>query len=299
MDKKKQEFDLVAVGDEISNYVEKYWKVVLGVILVGVGGFSVVLGMKKAKANGEKEAFVQLYAITEIYETRKKEFDEAKAEEEAKKAEAKNPKAKKDDKKTAEKKEEPPKQKASGDMDKDYGDVVEKLQAYIQKTPDKKATAEAALTLSSIYSEYEEKEKAAEVVSKVADKWNQSDLISLVLNMRAGDLWSMVDKCDRAVTYWTKISGGKNFLREDALLKSGLCQQKLGNLEKAKSLYQQVIALSPLKASAADPSNPFAAMNQPQTSQNAQKFLRFLQFQEKLGKGEQSQNNKNNNDKES
>ena len=277
MDKKKPEFDLVAVGDEISHQVEKYWKPVLAILVVGIIGFSAVMGMKQVTASGEKKAFTSLYSVTQIYQKRKKEFAEAEAEEKSAASEGKDKNKPANDEDTP----KVAKQKASGDLTKDYGDIIEKLQAFLQATPSKQATGEAALTLAEIYQEYDETQKAAEVVAGVADRWQDKGLLFLVLNMRAGDLMSMSDKCDQAITYWNKLSGSKNFLRNDALLKSGLCHQKLGNLDKAKSLYQQIVALNPTGA-AANPLNPLAGGGEPQASQNAQKFLRFLQFQEKL-----------------
>ena len=67
---KKEEFDLVAVGDHISKFIESFWKPILGVLVVSVAVWGGVVAKNSMASDEEKKAFDELFEITNTYAKR-------------------------------------------------------------------------------------------------------------------------------------------------------------------------------------------------------------------------------------
>lgn len=258
MSQDKREWDINEFTQQASKFIEVHFKKALILSVVGIIGASVYAYKKSMDRDQEMAAFGDLYKITKNYNKKKADFAEAKEQ------------ATKKDKKT--KKE----LKAStGDMSKDYGDEVEKLEAFVKANLGKNASGEAALILSEIYSEYSLPEKGAEVVSKTLSKWGSKNVLYYVMQMRVGDLWASSGQCDKATSYWQAVADGTSFISTQAQLKLGVCLQELGKVNEAKTWFEKIKANSPNSAEGF----------------SAKRYLRFLEFKTK-NSDEQGASNK-------
>ena len=109
---------------------------------------------------------------------------------------------------------------------------------------------------------YKMQEKGAEALSKVLKDWADEDVLFFVMQMRAGDLWASVDKCDQATSYWQKVASSENFMSQQAQVKLGVCLQNIGRYDEAKAWFQKIKAKSP---------NSVEGFN-------AKRYLRYIEF---------------------
>lgn len=255
MSNDSKEWDILDFTSQATKIIEKNFKAILIVFVVAVIGGSAYVLKKKADAANEMEAFNKLYGITKIYQSKKADFEEAKAQDSKKKKQ--------------DKKESTPEKvlvKPSGDMTSDYGEVVSQLEGFISSEKGTNASGEAALVLSEIYEEYKQPEKAAAAISTALTSWDDKGLLYQVLNVRAGDMWAANNNCEKAVEYWKKIANNDNFVSQQAQLKLGVCFQELGKLDEAKTWLNKVNSKTP------DSTEGF----------NAKRYLRYIQFKNKL-----------------
>ena len=251
---KKSIFDLLELSNKATAFIEKNFKVGLLLAVIGIACSAAWVGMKNVEANKEEKAFASLFAITNEYNTRKENFDKAKS-----------------DKKEEKKEKQEELAKASGDLEKDYGDITKKLEGFLASNKNMQASGEAALTLSSIYQEYDKTDQAAQSLSQTLKDWTRKGLLTEIMQMRAGDLWSMANQCEKAILHWKVLASSNSFLSAQAQLKLGLCFQKTGDRAQAKSWLQKVTSKS-----AKIPAGF-----------SAKKYLRYIDF-EKIHKKEES-----------
>ena len=269
MSKESKEFDILEFAGKATTIIEKNFKAILGVFAVAVIAGSAFVMMKNSQASAEKESFDKLFAVTKVYFEKKADF--AKADAPADK-----------NKKPADKKEEMP-AKATGDLDKDYGEVVAKLETFLKSNKGTNASAEAALILSDIYSEYKKPDQAAAVLENTIKASSGSGLLFEIMSLRAGDLSAMTD-CNKAVTYWQKIANSQSFVAQQARLKLGICFQQLGRISEAKTWLSKVMEEAP-----EDSTESF----------NASRYLRYLEFKNKLPESKETSTQTESNDKKS
>ncbi len=279
MSQEKNDFDILDFAAQVSKFIEKNFKAFLAVVVALIVGGVVWNLMSQQAKQKEKAAFDKLFAITKIYEKKKEGFDEAKAEAEKKPS-------KKDDK-TAEA-DEPKKDltPATGDINNDYGEVVQQLEAYINENLGKNASGEAALILSEIYGDYKMPEKGAEALGKVLGQWSDRNVLYFVMQMRAGDLWASADNCEKAVSYWQVVANGESFITNQAQLKLGVCLQTIGRVDEARKWFKKIQDKDPNSAEGF----------------SAKRYLRFLEFKTKTGEetsDDKAQNQKKTEDKKS
>ena len=283
MSDNKKDFDILDFATQTGKIIEDNFKVVVGLCGAALVAGSIFAYMKSAEKSRQEAAFTTLFETTKVYNEKKEKFDEAKAEKE-KKATAKN------DNKDS-KKEEPKKNlvEATGDLEKDYGEVVKGLENFITSNTDTNAAGEAVLTLSEIYEEYKMPEKGAEALDKVLAKWSDKNVLYFVMQMRAGDLWAMAKQCDKSVSYWQKVADSDSFVAEQSQLKLGVCLQSIGRLDEAKQWFEKIQSKNPNSAEGF----------------SAKRYLRFIEFQRKTGEGKedsskaQKEDNNQNTDKAS
>ena len=256
MSKNSKEWDILDFASKATQIIEKNFKAILIIFIVSVVGGSAYVLKNKADASKEMDAFNKLYVITKVYQSKKVDFEEAKAQESGKKTPT--DKTEKDPKKVY--------TKATGDMNKDYGDIVKQLEDFVSSNSGKNASGEAALVLSEIYEDYKQPEKAAAVITKALSSWSSKGLLFQVLNVRAGDLWAANNNCDKAVGYWQKIATAETFVSQQAQLKLGVCFQELGRIEEAKTWLNKVKSKTP------NSTEGFSA----------KRYLRYIQFKNKL-----------------
>lgn len=255
MSENKQEWDITEIAAKSSKWIETHFKKILAVFVVIIIASSLWAWMKSVQRQNEKDAFTELYKITKVYDETKQKFDEADQK-------SKTP--------VGEKAEKPePTVTKTGDLEKDYPGVAAKLEAFIQENKGYNASAEAALTLSELYSDYAMAEKGAEVLTKVLGDWSKKNVVFDVMQMRSGDLLASADKCDKAIEHWQKVATKESFVKSQAQLKMGVCLQKLGRIDEAKTWFEKI--------NSDDPNSTEGF--------NAKRYIRFLEFK--------SQNQKN------
>lgn len=260
-----KDWDILEFAAQTSKLIENNFKVILGLFIALIVGGSIWAYMDSVKKANEQKAFNDLYKITKIYEEKRANYAEAKAQKEAK-DKAKNEKDKtaaKDEKK----KDLTP---ATGELEKDYPEVVGQLENFLAKNLGKNASGEAALVLSEIYSEYKQDGKGAEALDKVIGKWGRKDILFYVMSMRAGDLYATVDNCDKAVKAWTNVANSESFISAQAQLKNGVCLQKLGRTDEAKIWFNKIKDKDPQSTEAF----------------SAKRYIRYLEFKNKTLNGD-------------
>ncbi len=278
MSQQKNEWDILEFASQTSKVIENNFKLVVGAFAALIIAASVWSYMNSVARDKEMQAFNELYKITKVYQKKKADFAEAKEAKE-------KPKDKKGDSK-----EEPKKDlvAATGDITKDYPQVVPELQAFIEARPHRNATAEAALTLSEIYSEYDQDAKGAEVLAKVLKDWDEKNVLFTVMQMRAGDLWASMENCEKAVNHWQVVASSESFVARQAQLKLGVCLQEIGRLDEARIWFEKIKDKDP------NSSEGFSA----------KRYLRFLEFKSNNQsttptKDDKAQNSASSNDKAS
>ncbi|MEM7645407.1 MAG: tetratricopeptide repeat protein [Pseudomonadota bacterium] len=263
MSQEKKQWDILDIAAQASKFIETHFKkalVIFGVAIIGAGVWSYSASVAKQK---QKDSFKALFAITKNYTKKKDDFAKAKQEAEAEKSKKDDKQAKKGEEKKEDKKTSTLAQ-ATGDITKDYGAEVEQLNQFISRYKDSKAAAEAALTLSEIYDEYDMPEKGAEILGTALKQNSEKDILYYVMQMRSGDLWASANNCEKAVSYWQVVAGSDSFIGEQAQLKLGVCLQELGRYDEAKNWFEKIKAKSPNSAEGF----------------SAKRYLRFIQFKE-------------------
>ena len=163
---------------------------------------------------------------------------------------------------------------ATGDLEKDYGQLVTDLEGLVKEASSFAGGQMAALLLSDLYMEHSAPEKALAVVDMVESHAKKDGLLTALIYTQKGNALAEMDKCTEAITAWTKITGNKalQFAHNEAKLRMALCHESLGQTEQAESLYSEVAQGSTDEAD-------YSA------SRDAQKYLRLL----KAKKNQQAQ----------
>jgi hypothetical protein len=232
---------------------------VVAFIVIGVG-YSVYGYMSERKESKGQESYSQ---FEKIYLDKKRGFDEAERES-SRPNPAKDPKT-------------PPKVKASGDMEKDYGPEVAGFKKVMDEHPSTKAAQMSALNLSEIYLNYKKPEEAFQALQKVESQSQGKDLVSSVVLTQYGNVLSDKGDCKGAVEQWGKVLARKEaqFLHDTLRIKSAFCYEKMNDLAKAEELYKKV------SQNSQDPKDSPNGMGEQGLGKEADKYLRLL----KLKKG--------------
>lgn len=154
-----------------------------------------------------------------------------------------------------------PSAKASGNIDQDYGKVVNDLNSFLEKNPQSPAGAMAGLRLAGIYSEYQKSQEAAAVLEKV--KYDKA-LLGALVKVELGTQKANLGQCAEADKIWKTVNtnGTDSFLKPEISLKQGLCAESAGEMAKAEQLYREATETG------ADT----------EAGRTAQKYLRLLKF---------------------
>jgi tetratricopeptide (TPR) repeat protein len=156
--------------------------------------------------------------------------------------------------------------KSMGDLEKDYGSTIVEFKNIISKYDGSGAASLSALHLAEIYNQYKKPEEGLLALESQKNKVTDSSLIGGLLLQTYGTLLANQGKCAEASKVWESLLGKKtlSFMESELKIKIALCYELLGDLEKAKSLFQEVSA----KGGEGRDGSPF-------TSQ-AKQYLRLL-----------------------
>lgn len=247
-----------ATGQKILNWLAENAMIVVAVlgagvvVLLGIGAWSYV-------SENREIALQEKYFVLEkkLQETRAR-FEEAAAAERMKKA----------DPKAAANANKGP--MATGDLEKDYGNIPLELEAFINEAPQSNAALMAGLHLANLYSTHGKVDQALGVLQKLntGEKTN-SFLRALIVHQKAA-LTAEKGDCAGAISLWEKISSDKKaqFLHQESKLNIGLCHEKNGDLTAAQKFYGEA-------AQGADADSAAA--------KDAEKYLRLSRLKQSQG----------------
>lgn len=221
----------------------------VGFIVVGLG-FSLIQYMNQKNETELQEKYFQ---FEKDYLKKKTEFEKYEFS-------LKNAAQFKNDPKA--KKEEPPKlegEKATGDLEKDFGTAAKGFENLISQAPNSAAAQMSALQLADIYVKYGKIDEALTTLKKV--KANSS-MFGGMVQAQIGSLYAAKKDCSSALTEWGKViqNSKAKFIHADIQIKMGLCFESTNDQAKAKEMYNKVIAEN----------------KDSQLSKTAEKYLRLI-----------------------
>jgi hypothetical protein len=204
-------------------------------LLIGVTVLALVaaasLGWKSFQASQEEKAQVAYYKALKVYENQREKFEPIPSLEDPTKKKLENPAI---SKKEAE--------KATGDPQKDYGAAIGELQAVITTYPNSQAAILAAMTLSQIYQKVEHWGEAVGALEQIQDLKSKKGVVAYLALMTLGNNYANKGDCPSAIQVWESLASLSHakYFEDEALLRQGLCYQKVGQLDKARDLYKRV-----------------------------------------------------------
>ncbi len=131
--------------------------------------------------------------------------------------------------------------KATGDLAKDYGTLVEDLEAFAKSHAGTAAGAQAAMLAAETRMSYNQADLAGSTLDSLVKETKSSNLMGGLIRMANGNAWAQAGKCDQAVKAWEQVLATKeiSFLHGEAALRSGLCLEKSGDKTKAAEMYRK------------------------------------------------------------
>lgn len=182
----------------------------------------------------ERKAQEAYYAVESKFTKLKEGFDRSKMR-------ALMPNIPKDDK-------NPAAAPATGDIEKDYGQVIHDLEKIAQNHPGTAAGAQAAILATETYLSYGKPDQAVAIAEMAAKNLpagsSPNPLLGSLVNVQYGSALAAKGNCDQAVKVWDQVLAAKSakFLYADVSLREGLCYEQLNNPTKALEMYQKTLA---------------------------------------------------------
>lgn len=142
--------------------------------------------------------------------------------------------------------------KASNDLTKDFGTLVDDLENFAKKNSGTTAAIQAALMAAETRIQYKQLEQAIATLESTVKATKPNTLIGGLARMATGNAFASSGKCDQALKTWEEVLGAKDlaYLHSEAALRAGLCLEKSGDKPKAIEMYRKASAESEKSASA-------------------------------------------------
>lgn len=211
--------------DSVLGLVEtlaKHKTIVIAVVAaIAVGGIGYAAN-GAIKSRTESKAQNAFFPIEKSYTEKREKFDQAKfADLAGQKAEGAI--------------------KATGDLAKDYGTLVEDLEAFAKTHAGTAAGAQAAMLAAETRMSYNQADLAGSTLDSLVKETKATNLMGGLVRMANGNAWAQAGKCDLAVKAWEQVLATKeiSFLHGEAALRSGLCLEKSGDKTKAAEMYRK------------------------------------------------------------
>ena len=275
----KQPDVFISTTDKI---VEKIYEIrtplfiTLGVALILVGSIVAMDFLNKRKEeNASKDLFTihqQIKKIDqELAEKKKKAEEQAKEEADKEKNKKTAQKNKKEDNKTKEPKVKWPR----SEFDENFANLSQKYEAHISSYIGTTNAIDGALFISRLYARYHMWEDANQILLKVAPQIEESHLFYGLVHSSIGNNWIEMDKLKEALDRYEKvlISDKHQHLHENLLLKKGLIQEQMNQIEEAKITYKKI-------ADGYQKDGEKDGSPKTQVQKSAESYLRYLEFQE-------------------
>jgi len=156
-------------------------------------------------------------------------------------------------------KKETPKKDAP-ETNVDTTQIEQKLNSVMEEYPKSKAAIQSAILMADIHIEKKNVPQAISTLEKSFASFS-GELIDSMMALKLSSLYEQNKQCDKALPVLEKIFNSEvTELKPEALLREALCEESLGNMDKAKQSYQKL-------------STEFSDTNQ---GQQAQKYLKIM-----------------------
>lgn len=160
---------------------------------------------------------------------------------------------------------------ASGDMQKDYGDLPAKFEEIVKDHPQTHGAQMAALNVSDLYLTYKKPEEALRILQSVSQTMPKGEMLSALIWNQLGSVYADQGKCPEAIQQWQKIvdNGSLKFAQDEAKIRMGVCYESINDFAKAEQMYSEV-------AKKDESGGAYGA------SQDAEKYLRLLKMKKNI-----------------
>lgn len=132
---------------------------------------------------------------------------------------------------------------ATGDLEKDYGSVLAKLEAVALEHKGTAGGAQAAILVAETYLNYNQPDKAVEFARIPAESLPAGHVLGTLAKTLLGNAMAAKNDCQGAVRVWQQVLDAKSatYLHPEVSLRSGLCYESLNQPDKAAEMYRKVI----------------------------------------------------------
>ena len=207
---------------------------IIGILALAGAGW---MGWGWIEARTEKTAQENLYPLEKQYAERRDGFERAKFAALSKAPDKTAPAAP---------------VAATGDLAKDYGDLVDRLESFAKENTGSAAGVQAGLLASQTRLEYNQTDRALETLKLLREKNSTSKLMGLLVRMAEGNALAANEKCAEALSLWQQVLEQKTgaFLHGEASLRAGICLESMGQKDRAIEMYKKASAESQQSATA-------------------------------------------------
>lgn len=124
----------------------------------------------------------------------------------------------------------------------DASPAINKFENVIQNFPGTRAHFLSAFRLSEIYLKQNNLEKSETILEPVYSQGSLKDMMVTMLALRLTGVYERNKKCDKAVPVLEKIAAETPFssFKPESLMRLALCQEQLGQSEKAVETYKRL-----------------------------------------------------------
>ncbi len=142
--------------------------------------------------------------------------------------------------------------RASGDLLKDFGPMVDNLEAFAKSHQGTTAGVQAALMAAETRIQYKQAEQSFPALEASVKATKAGTLVGGLARIAAGNAQAASGKCDQALKFWEEVLAAKDipFLHSEAALRAGLCLEKSGDKTKAIEMYRKASSDSEKSTSA-------------------------------------------------
>lgn len=158
-----------------------------------------------------------------------------------------------------------------------YASIMEKLMAHIKANQGNQVAVEGALLASDMANEYNEPQVGIEALQSALAGMKSAHFLYAIGQSELGNQLAKTGKCSEAAQAWETVANVKQhaYMAGNLRLKAGVCYEKLGMLDKAEKIYQDIIEKNPNSSSA----------------RTAKKFLLHIKFVKNKGDAGDKQQN--------
>lgn len=159
----------------------------------------------------------------------------------------------------------------SGDLAKDYGDLVSQLESFAKEHSKTQGGQMAAITLVNIYKEYKQWDLALALLESLSKDLDPSETMGALLFTQWGNILAEKNDCTTALTHWEKVVSQKavGFAHGELKVRMGLCYEALKDFDKAEIMYAEVVKSQ-------ETNNDFSA------AKDAEKYLKLMKAKRNL-----------------